>query len=78
MGDVKIKGVFMGQEIDLTICESESVPDQPSVPDEAPADVPPAEAPAADAEAPVEADPAPPVNPASDEPKNPTGNSEQL
>lgn len=70
MGDVKIKGVFMGQPIDLVICESESVP-------EAPEDTPEAstpETPVGDAdEAPVEADSSDP-----DAPKNPAGNAEQL
>lgn len=78
MGDVKIKGTFLGEPIDIIICESESVPDSeaPPAPAETPAETPSAEAPSVENVSP--SDPPPESKPVSDEAKNPAGNSEQL
>lgn len=71
--DLKITGTFDGKPVDLIICQSESVPIVSEPDDFETVGAPKTE----DTDTPS-ADPAPEVKPATDEPKNPAGNAEQL
>ena len=82
--NVRIKGTFLGQPIDVTISDEQPAETpEGEAPVDAPGPVAEQEASAAALDTSAEgevvpADPAPAVSEQSDEPKNPQGNSEQL